>query len=173
MTDAVRATHTPPREKANPHDEQQAEHIQRRLVHDVVPAVMKTKPLGNLGREMVDLQQRRAKKQYHEPGKHHDVRPTGEASTAHPLLSEPLLEKSAEARFQPLKIAGQDLAKRNRSALLPKFPATPHAPNKNQHRNHGHDVKRYHRRRRDITKSLACYFHWVVHHAFTLSDFGS
>ena len=56
---------------------------------------------------------------------------------------------------------------------FPVRTSTPHAPNKNQHRNHGHDVKRYHRRRRDITKSLACYFHWVVHHAFTLSDFGS
>ena len=77
MTDAVRPPHPPPREQANPHDEQQAEHIQRRLVHNIIPAVMKTKPLGNFGREVVDLQQRRAKKQHHEPGEHHDVRPTG------------------------------------------------------------------------------------------------
>ena len=173
MTNAVRPPQPPPREQANPDNEQQAEHIQRRLVNDVVPAVMKTKPLRELGRQMVDLQQRRAEKQHHEPGKHHDVRPTGKASTAHPLLSETLLEKSAEARFQPLKIAGQNLAKRDRSALLPKFPATPHSPDKNQHRHHGHDVKRHHRRRRDIAKCLACYFHRVVHHAFTLSDFGS
>ena len=53
--------------------------------------MMKMKFFGYLGRKVIDLQQRRAEKQHHEPGEHHDVRPTGQATATHPFLSEALL----------------------------------------------------------------------------------
>ena len=173
MPDAAWPPHPTPREQTDAEDEQQAKHIERPLVNHVIPAMMKMKFFGYLSRKVIDLQQRRAEKQHHEPGEHHDVRPTGQATATHPFLSEALLQQPTEARLQSRKIAEQDFPDGDRPALPPKFPATPHAPAKHQHRRSGHHVKRNDRRRRNVAERLTRDLHRVVHHIFTRSDFGS
>ena len=174
MPDAAWPPHPTPREQTDAEDEQQAKHIERPLVNHVIPAMMKMKFFGYLARKVVDLQQRRAEKQHHEPGEHHDVRPTGQATATHPFLSETLLQQPTEARLQSRKIAEQNFPDGDRPALPPKFPAPPNAPAKHQHRRRGYHVKRNDRRRRNIAERLARQLNRrFVHHIFTRSDFGS
>ena len=174
MPDAAWPPHPTPREQTDAEDEQQAKHIERPLVNHVIPAMMKMKFFGYLGRKVIDLQQRRAEKQHHEPGEHHDVRPTGQATATHPFLSEALLQQSTEARLQSRKIAEQDFPDGDRPALPPKFPAPPNAPAKHQQRRRGYHVKSNDRRRRNIAERLSRQLNRrFVHHIFTRSDFGS
>ena len=173
MPDAARSMHPPPCEQSDAEDEQQAKHIERSLVDHVIPSVMKMKLLRHLGRKVINLQQRRAEEEHHEPGEHHDVCPTGQATATHPFLSEALLQQPAKTRLQALVIAEQDFPESDRPALPPQFPATPQAPTKHKQRRHSQNVKRNDRRRRNVAERFTRDLRRIVHHIFTRSDFGS